>query len=175
MLPVFWLLGLLWHGSAPADAAVAAASGCLSSGDGYVRAKLRGAITADIDWPNSGTECQGESKSDPAGVRLSFRRTAGSRPNLLFVFGLTGVREGETLHASGVNLTIIEQGTSRIYGTRGDSRCTADSLTQRPLDGAHTYRIEARCFCIQPAHAVRGDGAVLVSRFDFAGVVNYAR
>jgi len=162
-------------GAAAGTAAVEAASAknCLSSGDGYLRAHIGGALEAEIDWPNSGTACEGESKTDPVGVRLSFRRVAGSRPNLLFVFGLTGVREGEPLRESAANLTIIVQGSDRIYGTRGDSRCTVDSLTQRRLGGEHQYRLEAHGFCTQPARAVRGGGAVIVSRFDFAGIVNY--
>ena len=98
---------------------------------------------------------------------------AGGRPNLLLVFGLTGVRAGEAAHAVGTNLTIIVQGKSRIFGTLGDTRCTVDSLTQRPLNGAGAYRVEARGFCTQPAHAIRGDGDVLVSTFEFAGLVNY--
>ncbi len=165
------------HAAAPAGATLAAqapaAKTCLSSGDGYLRAHVGGAIEAEIDWPNSGTVCAGEPKIDPAGVRLSFRRVSGAQPNLLFLFGLTGVREGEPLHNAGANLTIIVQGTDRIYGTRGDSRCAVDSLTQRRLGGEHEYRLEARGFCTQPAHAVRGEGVVIVSRFDFAGVVRY--
>jgi hypothetical protein len=46
-------------------------------------------------------------------------------------------------------------------------------LTQRPLDSSGSYRVEARGFCTQPAHAVRGEGDVLVSTFEFAGLVNY--
>ena len=168
-------LGAAAAGDAPTDTALAAgaAKACLSSGDGYLRAHIGGAIEAEIDWPNGGTACAGEPKIDPPGVRLSFQRIAGARPNLLFLFGLTGVREGAPLHDAGANLTIIVQGTDRIYGTRGDGRCTVDSLTQRRLGGAHEYRLEARGFCTQPAHAVRGEGTVIVSRFDFAGVVNY--
>jgi hypothetical protein len=150
-----------------------AASDCLATGDGYFRARVGGAIEAKIDWPNSGTICQGESKGQPPGVRLSFQRAAGGAPNLLFVFGLTGVRQGQPAHAAGANLTIIVQGTDRIYGTLGDSRCSIDSLTQRRLAAAGAYRVEARGFCTQPAHAVRGNGIVLVSTFEFAGLVNY--
>ena len=62
---------------------------------------------------------------------------------------------------------------SRIYGTLGDSRCTVDKLTQRPLKQPGAYRIEARGFCTQPAHAVRGKGDILVSTFEFAGPVNF--
>jgi hypothetical protein len=146
---------------------------CLASGDGYLRATLGGAVDAHLDWPNSGTRCEGESRDKPPGVRLSFQRAAGTTPNLLLVFGLTGVKQGESAREVKVNLTVIVQGTSRIYGTLGDSRCTVDSLSQRPLNVAGAYRIEARGFCTQPAHAVRGKGDVLVSTFEFAGPVNF--
>ena len=148
-------------------------SGCLPSGDGYLRAHLAGAITTNIDWPNSGTLCQGEWRGKPPGVRLSFERTAGGDPNLLLVFGLTGIRAGKSGHAIRTNVTIVVQGKSRIFGTLGDKRCTVDSLTQRPLSPAGFYRVEARGFCTSPAHAIHGDGDVLVSTFEFAGLVNF--
>ncbi len=147
---------------------------CLVTGDGYLRARVAGAIDARIDWPNSGTQCQGETKSAPAGVRLSFKRAAGGKPDLLFVFGLTGIRRGQPAHATGANLTLIVQGTPQIFGTLGDTRCTVDSLSQTPLPTPGRYRVEARGFCTQPAHAVRGDGIVLISTFEFAGPVDYA-
>jgi hypothetical protein len=157
----------------PAAPVKGAAVACLVSGDGYLRAKMGGAVDARLDWPNSGTRCEGEFREHPRGVRLSFQRAAGAAPNLLLVFGLTGVEEGVSAREVKVNLTVIVQGTSRIFGTLGDSRCTVDSLTQRPLEAARSYRIEARGFCTQPAHAVRGKGDVLVSTFEFAGPVNY--
>jgi hypothetical protein len=184
--------------AAALPAAAPATPGCLPGGDGYFRARLAGALQADIDWPDAGTDCEGEAHGEiplaaasgatrdqppkdspaaanvPAGVRLSFRRSVATTPNLLFVFGISGVREGEPLQAAGANLTIIVQGTSRIYSTRGDARCTVDSLTQRALAAAHRYRLEVRGFCTQPAHEVRGSGEILVSRFDFAGSVNFA-
>lgn len=112
---------------------------------------------------------------------MSFRRTFSTPPDLLFVFGLSGIQEGKPAHAMGANLTVILQGSSRIYGTLGDSRCAIDTLTQRRLPdkpgadgkGPRSYRVEARGFCTQPARAVRGEGAVLVSTFDFAGIVTY--
>jgi len=78
------------------------------------RARVAGAIDAKIDWPNSGTKCQGESKSAPPGVRMSFQRSAGAKPDLLFVFGLTGVREGQPVREAGANLTLIVQGTPKF-------------------------------------------------------------
>jgi hypothetical protein len=183
MIPIFAtrasiVMGLLaFSGSSDAAAPTGAPVkrepvACLASGDGYLRAKMAGAVDAQVDWPNSGTLCEGEYREKPPGVRLSFQRPSGAAPHLLLVFGLTGVKEGLTAREVGTNLTIIVHGTSRIFGTMGDSRCTVDSLTQRPLVG-RTYRIEARGFCTQPAHAVRGKGDVLVSTFEFAGPVNF--
>lgn len=176
-----WVVGVFFGlaaaGGAGAVPEAAAATpgtqrtGCLESSDGYLRATLGGAIEAKIDWPNSGTRCQGEPKDKPPGVRMSFQRVAGGSPDLLFVFGISGVRPGKPARAAGVNLTVIVQGTSRIYGTLGDGRCTVDSLAQRPLKAKNSYRVEARGFCTQPAHAVRGDGELLVSTFEFAGLV----
>jgi hypothetical protein len=156
-----------------AETPAALPASCVESGDGYLRANLGGAIEAKINWPNSGTRCQGEPKDKPPGVRLSFQRVAGGSPDLLFVFGITGVREGRPARATGVNLTVIVQGTNRIYGTLGDSRCTVDSLTQRPLKTKGSYRVEARGFCTQPAHAVRGNDSILVNTFEFAGLVAF--
>jgi hypothetical protein len=134
---------------------------------------MAGAVEANLDWPNSGTRCEGESREKPPGVRLSFQRPGGGKPDLLLVFGLSGVTQGQSAHAVKANLTVFVQGTSHIYGTLGDSRCTVDSLSQRPLNTTGAYRIEARGFCTQPAHAVRGKGDVLVSTFEFAGLVNF--
>jgi hypothetical protein len=183
MIPIFATAALIIGGFlAAVTPSVAAAPGapvksaeatCLASGDGYLRAKLAGAVNAHIDWPNSGTRCEGEFREKPPGVRLSFQRASGAAPNLLLVFGLTGVKEGLSAQEVKTNLTVIVQGTSRIFGTLGDSRCTVDSLNQRPLGEARSYRIEARGFCTQPAHAVRGKGDVLVSTFEFAGPVNF--
>ena len=149
-----------------------AAVACLSSGDGYLHATVAGAVESKIDWPNSGTHCQGESRDTPPGVRISFQRD-GAEPDLLIIFGLTGVKAGVPARAVGANLTVIVQGTEHIYGTLGDSRCTVDTLSQRELGMPGVYRVEARGFCTQPAHAVRGTGDVLVSTFDFAGPVSF--
>ncbi len=161
----------------PAAAAPAPAA-CLSSGDGFLKARLKGSIDATIDWPNAGTRCEGEERPSHGGMRLSFRRDPGSAPDLLFVFGLSHVRENQPASGVGVNVTVILQGSSRIFGTQGESRCTIDSLRQTRLPDAaapatRRYRVEARGFCTAPARAVRGEGSVLLTTFDFAGAVTF--
>ena len=38
---------------------------------------------------------------------------------------------------------------------------------------AQSYRVSARGFCVAPARALDGDGSVLLTRFDFAGLVTF--
>src|ERR1700689_3772229 len=131
MIPTFARLALAltlvapWAGTAlsvteTSGAPVKAPVTCLATGDGYLRAKMAGAVEANLDWPNSGTRCEGESRDQPPGVRLSFQRAVASKPNLLLVFGLSGVTQGQSAHEVKANLTVIVQGTSHIYGTLGD-------------------------------------------------------
>ena len=50
-------LALIGAAAGADDAPIINPSGCLSTGDGYLRAHLAGAIDATLDWPNSGTRC----------------------------------------------------------------------------------------------------------------------
>ena len=99
------------------------------------------------------------------------------KERLVLVFGIAGLREGQSAQTLAVNLTVIREGTGQFYSTRGDDKCTLDRVTQEPLVGiphrTRTYRLVARGFCTEPARAVRGQGVVLVSRFDFAGRVDF--
>lgn len=102
--------------------------------------------------------------------------TAGGE-RLTLVFGIAKLIEGAAARALPVNVTIIREGTGEFYGTQGDDKCTLDTVTQTPLVGipnrSRSYRIVARGFCTEPARSVGGKGAVLISRFDYAGRVDF--
>ena len=148
--------------------------GCLPSGNGYLRARIRGSLNLDIDWHDAEIECDGGSRPDGSGIRVSFAgplKSDGRR--LRMVFGVGDAKEGSAGRELPTNLTVIFEGENRLFTTRGQDRCTVDQLEQQrvgALGGARrTYRIVARGFCIAPANALTGDGTILVSRFDFAG------
>jgi hypothetical protein len=161
-------------GAAPASPGPAPTRGCLPTGNGYLRARIRGALNLDIDWRNAQVECDGGPRSDGSGIRLSFagpRRSDGQR--LRMVFGVNAVLEGHSGRALPTNLTVIVEGGQRLYATRGEDRCTVDSLDQQRLTESGTksrsYRIVARGFCVAPASTLNDAEHILVSRFDFAG------
>lgn len=148
--------------------------GCLPSGNGYLRARIRGALNLDIDWHNAEIECDGGSRPNGRGIRVSFAgplKSDGRRVRM--VFGVGDAKEGVAGKELPTNLTVIFEGENRLFTTEGQDRCTVDQLEQQrvgALGGSRrTYRIVARGFCIAPASALGGDGQILVSRFDFAG------
>jgi hypothetical protein len=151
-----------------------AARGCLPGGNGYLRARIRGALNVDINWRNAQIECEGGPRPDGSGVRVSFagpQHADGHR--LRMVFGVDSVHEGRSGHDLPTNLTIILEGEGRLFATRGDDHCTVDDLRQERLGALggpkRSWRIVARGFCIAPASTLSSDARILVSRFDFAG------
>jgi hypothetical protein len=152
--------------------------GCLRSGNGYLRARIRGALNLDIDWRNAEIECDGGARPDGSGIRVSFAgplQSDGRRVRM--VFGVGEAKEGRPGRELPTNLTVIFEGEQRLFATRGEDRCTVDELEQErvgALAGSRrSYRIVARGFCISPATTLNGDGRILVSRFDFAGTASF--
>jgi len=151
-----------------------AVPGCLPEGNGYLRARIRGAMNLDIDWRNGELECEGGPRPDGSGVRVSFAgppHADGRR--LRLVFGVSTVQEGRSGRDLPTNLTVIFEGEERVFATRGEDHCTVDELRQDRLGELggpkRSWRIVARGFCIAPASTLANDARILVSRFDFAG------
>lgn len=157
----------------PPGAAPASPPGCLPTGNGYLRARIRGALNLDIAWRNADLECDGGPRPDGSGIRMSFAGPAvpGGR-RLRLVFGVSAAREGRSGHTLPTNLTVIVEGGQRLYTTRGADHCTVDTLNQQRLRAAgkpRRYRVVARGFCVAPATTLNDAERILVSSFDFAG------
>jgi hypothetical protein len=164
--------------AAPAPSAETAPSGCLPSGDGFLRARLDGALQLRLDWKNEALQCEGMPRPEGKGIRVSFSgplETEGSR--LVIVFGIADLSESSSGRALPANLTIVDESGKQIFGTLGDDKCVVDNLSQQLITPwrreSRTYRVIGRGFCMQPARAVGGDAGVLMSSFDFAGQVRY--
>jgi hypothetical protein len=158
------------------DAATAAPR-CLPAGDGYLKARLAGALNAELSWGNEGTECTGAVRPTDGGIRMRFTATNTDGEKLILVFGIATLREGKAAKTVPVNITVIREGAGEFYGTQGDDKCMLDDVIQQPIVGiphrSRSYRIVARGYCTEPARAIRGKGAILISRFDYAGRVDF--
>lgn len=151
---------------------------CLPTGDGYLKARLAGTLATELDWGNEGTDCTGAVRPTDGGIRMRFARLdPGTGLRLVVVFGIAKLKEAQSASALPVNVTVIREGAGEFYSTQGDDKCMLDSVEQHAITGiphrARSYRIVARGFCTEPARAVRGKGSVLLSRFDYAGRVDF--
>jgi hypothetical protein len=152
--------------------------GCLAGGNGYLRARIRGALQMDINLHNAELECDGGARPDGSGIRVSFAgpvRPDGRR--LRMVFGVGAAKEGRNGRALPTNLTVILEGEQRLFATRGEDKCTVDELTQErlgtPGGTRRAYRVIARGFCIAPISALQASTEIVVNSFDFAGQVTF--
>lgn len=152
-----------------------AGGGCLAAGGGRLQAQIRGALVADLDWQNTQMECEGGLRPDGAGVRISIAGPLesgadGSPRRLRFIFGidLADSAAGAAL-ALPTNLTIIVEGQSQLYATRGDDKCAVEQLRRSPLLASEVRidRVDARGYCTGPASDLAGSARVLVPTFSF--------
>jgi hypothetical protein len=152
--------------------------GCFSSGNGYLRARLRGALDLDLDWKNAEMECAGGPRPAGNGIRVSIGGPLrGDGRRIRMVFGIAGVGEGAAGETLRTNVTLLFEGEQRVFATQGDDKCTVDSLSQQrvePVGGPRAvYRVIARGFCLGPASSLSRDERVFVTSFDFAGRIEF--
>lgn len=170
------LILLLGQQPAPEPAAPSAPR-CLPDGTGFLTMRLRGSIESEVRWNGPELECTGMSRPDGRGLRLRFAGPLEGAGTLAIVFAAPQLGMGVAARGVPVNVTLLDDAGERVYGTQGDHRCMFDAVEQQGLEGAAlpplSFRVSARGFCTAPARAVDGDGAVLLTRFDFAGLVTY--
>jgi hypothetical protein len=159
-------------------AATPAPGGCFAGGDGYLRARVRGAMALDLDWKNAQMQCEGGPRPSGNGVRVSIGGPLrGDGRRIRMVFGIAGVGEGAGGKALRTNVTILFEGEKRIFATQGDDKCTVDSLKQQRVEtlgaGRAIYRVEARGFCLGPATSLSREERLFLTSFDFAGRVEF--
>ena len=93
---------------------------------------------------------------------------------MLIVFGIGPLQEGHAGRNVPVNLTLVREGAGQFFATQGPDKCSLDDVRQEPLAGQERmYRLTGRGYCLQPARALDGEGAVLMSRFDVLAIVDY--
>lgn len=147
---------------------------CAPADEGQLNARLQGSIEADIDWSAGVPQCRGGPRPGGDGVRLLYKGRIGGDEPLMVVIGIGPLQAGQSSRNVPVNLTLVREGTGQFFATQGNDKCALDDVRQEQLaPGARRYRLTGRGYCTQPARAVAGDGAVLMSRFDVVAIVDY--
>jgi hypothetical protein len=151
---------------------------CLPNQEGFLRARLSGSANEELNWGAANLDCTGAARPDDAGIRIRFtEHHPAANPHWILVVGISRLKEGQRGRALPANVTLIREGSGEFYSTQGDDKCTIDDVRQTAITGlprkTRSYRVTARGFCTEPARSLRGTGSILVSRFDFAGRVDF--
>jgi hypothetical protein len=170
-------------GAAPSISPTTPAGGCLAAGDGFLRARLRGSLDLDLDWKNADMQCEGGPRppgkdNNSRGVRISIGGPLrGDGRRIRFVFGVAGIGEGGRGETLRTNITLLFEGEKRAFATRGDDKCTVDSLEQQRVEvlgsDRAVYRVVGRGFCLGPATGLSRGERIFITSFDFAGRVEF--
>ena len=151
---------------------------CAPAPEGFLRARLQGAIDAEIDWSAPAVaQCLGSPRPGGDGVRLVFKGAVDDAP-LLIVIGVANLLPGTSARNVAANVTLVREGAGSFYSTQGDDKCALDEVHQEPIEGHDgRYRMSARGYCTQPARALgaSGAGSVLVTRFDVSALGDYPK
>jgi len=170
-------LMLLLGQEAAIPPAAASAHRCLPDDAGFLTMRLRGSIEAELRWREPELQCTGMSRPDGRGLRIRFAGPLQGGGELAIVFAAPELGMGASARGVPVNVTLLDDAGERIYGTQGDDRCVFDEVEQQLLKDASlpqlSFQVSARGFCTAPARAIDGDGAVLLTRFDFSGLVTF--
>jgi hypothetical protein len=188
-LSIALLLLLVVYTGRAADAPMAgllpaAETHSLCEGDGqtFLSARLRGAIDANIDWRGAQLECEGGPRPGGHGLRAAFagvlpaaQNDQGGKPRRLrFIFGIAAADKApDKTQPAPTNLTVILEGEQALYTTRGDERCATEITAREPAPGAskNLERLSVRGYCLTPAEDIGSGQHLLISTFEFTGVI----
>ena len=139
-------------------------------GEGYLRASLSGALTADVDWPDATLRCESMRRPDDRGVRLRLSGDVRSE-RLAFIIALPELGAGATGAGFDSVVTITVEGIARFFSTPSLGACWADIETNRPLaDPGGSHVVAGALDCVGPLGEFNGDAYFDLRGLQFSGV-----
>jgi hypothetical protein len=143
--------------------------------DGALVAEIYGGVRASIDWDAGVLQCQGMPRPNGEGARLRFAGPAGTADGerrLAFILGLPDLRVGETGRELPTNVTLMEEGSGRFFGTRDAVNCWTDIETHEQVEPA-TYKISGILYCVAPLADLSGNSSISLTDLTFTGHMSW--
>lgn len=142
--------------------------------DGYLRASLFGAVSADIDWSATALSCAGMPRPNALGARLRFAGHAAEiGQDLAIIIAMPDLERGATGDEMKTNATVILEGSGRFFSTAAGDVCWTDVLRQELLSDER-YAIGGKLYCIGPLIEVNGDASVSIPELEFSGLLDWS-
>ena len=146
--------------------------------DGALVAEIYAGVRASIDWDAGMLECEGMPRPNGEGARLRFAGPAAAtdgKLKLAFILGLPDLVEGETASELPTNVTLMEEGTGRFFGTRDAVNCWTDIDLHEPVQPAvsSTYRTRGVLYCVAPLADLSGTTSISFADVRFTGQLDW--
>ncbi|HSM30677.1 MAG TPA: hypothetical protein VK854_08240 [Woeseiaceae bacterium] len=139
----------------------------------YLRTEFYGEFSGPIDWSASELDCEGMPRPQGQGARLRFAGTSGDLA-IAIIVAMPGLERGSEARELGSNVTVIEEGSGRFFGTAGLGSCWTDVLEQQQADdGKPVYFVTGRLYCIAPLAEINGDSSVTLRELQFGGYLDW--
>jgi hypothetical protein len=147
--------------------------------DGHLQVVLHGAIRASLDWQSDQLSCEGMPRPEGRGARLRFSgpfEDAGDEKTVAIILGIPDLEQGSTGNELPTNVTLIEEGIGRFFGTQDTSGCWTDIGQQEPLadTAGGTYRIAGTVYCVSPLAELNGGSSINFTELSFAGQLEWS-
>lgn len=141
---------------------------------GYLSAELYGAIETTVNWAATDLRCEGMQRPSNRGARLRFSGHANDGKNIAFIIALPDLQLGETGEEYRSNVTLIEEGGGRFFGTADLEICWTDINGVESVDDTNTrFAISGAVYCVAPLREVNGDSDVSIRDFRFRGLLDW--
>jgi hypothetical protein len=140
---------------------------------GFLATHLSGALTADIEWPDSELLCESMPRPDDRGVRMRFSGEVDSE-RLAIIIAMPALEAGMTGPDIDAVVTVTVEGSGRFFSTPSLGACWADvTRNEARGDGAAGYIVAGRLACVSPLGEFNGDAFVEVADLQFSGIARW--
>lgn len=144
--------------------------------NGLVAGELFGSVRASLDWDTTDVACEGMPRPDGNGIRMRFAGLAGDR-QIAIIIALPGLAPDAVNDAVNTelaaNVTLIEEGAGRFFGTQDLDNCIAEISSAVALQGAgERYAVSGALYCVSPLPQVNGDSSVSIPDLRFSGLLD---
>lgn len=142
---------------------------------GYLKTELYGALQASLHWEAKDLDCEGMRRPNGDGARLRFAGSVGDGQQLAFIIALPGLQRGETGTEYRSNVTIIEEGAGRFFGSNDREICWTDINELAGIDGdaENRFAVAGTLYCVAPLIEINGDTDVSIRDLEFRGLLDW--
>lgn len=159
---------------AAVETSTAKASALHCGRGGFIRGRVVGAVSVDIDWDAESVSCDGMPRPNGQGARLRF---AGKSDELdqtaAIIIALPELARGETGTDLDSNVTFVVEGSGRFFSTADTDICWADVARQEALSDDR-YAVGGNLYCIGPLVEVNGNSSVSIPELEFSGLLDWS-